>query len=85
MANSNKNSPEGVAETTAAHPTVEARMGLCGTFSKSNPNSPIPDLGPNVRILPGASRRPMSVDAKANKRASRTRIEQGELDYTAYI
>jgi hypothetical protein len=84
MEYSNKNSPERVAETTAPHPTVEARMGLRGTFSRSNPNSPIPDLGPNVRILPGASR-PMSVDAKANKRASRTRIEQGELDYTAYI
>ncbi|KAE9377975.1 hypothetical protein N431DRAFT_399232 [Stipitochalara longipes BDJ] len=54
-------------------------------ISNSNPNSPMLDIGPNMRIVPGALRRPISVDAKANKRASRVKIERGELDYAAYI
>jgi axial budding pattern protein 2 len=51
----------------------------------SNPTSPEPDMRPNMRIVPGASRRPISVDGKANKRASKGKIERGDLDYTAYI
>jgi axial budding pattern protein 2 len=54
------------------------------TGSKSNPNSPMLNIGQNASILPGASRRPVSVNAKA-KRASRAKVEGGELDYTAYI
>jgi axial budding pattern protein 2 len=54
-------------------------------LSSSNPNSPMLDIGPNMRIVPGASRRPISIDAKENKRASRARIEEEELDYAAYI
>jgi axial budding pattern protein 2 len=53
--------------------------------SSSSPNSPMLDIGPNMRIVPGALRRPISVDAKEKKRASRARIEEGELDYAAYI
>jgi axial budding pattern protein 2 len=65
--------------TSAAAQTMPGFIG-----SKSNPNSPMLNIGQNARILPGASRRPVSVDAKA-KRASRARVEGGELDYTAYI
>jgi axial budding pattern protein 2 len=54
-------------------------------LSSSNPNSPMLDIGPNMRIVPGASRRPISIDAKENKRASRARIEEEELDYAAYL
>jgi axial budding pattern protein 2 len=62
--------------------TAQTMPGFIG--SKSNPNSPKLNIGQNARILPGASRRPISVDAKA-KRASRATVERGELDYTAYI
>ncbi|KAH8782592.1 hypothetical protein BGZ57DRAFT_260926 [Hyaloscypha finlandica] len=54
-------------------------------ISNSKPNSPMLDIEPNMRMVPGASRRPISVDAKANKRSSRAKIERGELDYAAYI
>jgi axial budding pattern protein 2 len=54
-------------------------------ISTSNPSSPMLDIGPNIRMVPGASRRPISVDAGSNKRASRAKIEEGELDYAAYI
>ena len=82
---SEKDSPERPPQIAVTEPKVEAHVDFGSTFSRSNPNTPLPDLGPNARILPGALRRPMSVDAKANKRASRAKIEQGELDYTAYI
>ncbi len=54
-------------------------------LSSLNPTSPMLEIGPNMRMGAGASRRPISVDAKANKRASRAKIEGGELDYAAYI
>jgi axial budding pattern protein 2 len=54
-------------------------------ISNLKPNSPMLDIEPNMRMVPGASRRPISVDAKANKRSSRARIERSELDYAAYI
>jgi axial budding pattern protein 2 len=70
------------AEESEKTTSGAAMPGFIG--SKSNPNSPMLNTGQNSRILPGASRRPVSVDAKA-KRASRARVEGGELDYTAYI
>jgi axial budding pattern protein 2 len=54
-------------------------------ISGSAANSPMVDIGPNMRMVPGASRRPISVDAEANKRGSKAKIERGELDYAAYI
>lgn len=38
-----------------------------------------------MQMVTAASRRPISVDANANKRASRAEIEGSELDYAAYI
>jgi axial budding pattern protein 2 len=54
-------------------------------ISTLNLSSPMLDIGLNMRMVPGASRRPISVDAGSNKRASRVKIEEGELDYAAYI
>jgi len=74
---------EGSEKATSA--AAQTMPGFIG--SNPNPNSPMLNIGQNARILPGASRRPVSVDAKA-KRASRARVEggdPGELDYTAYI
>jgi axial budding pattern protein 2 len=70
------------AEESEKATSAAAMPGFIG--SESNPNPPMLNIGQNARILPGASRRPVSVDAKA-KRASRARVEGGELDYTAYI
>jgi axial budding pattern protein 2 len=67
---------------TLAGAQSKATPGSVG--SKSNTDSPMLNIGENARIVPGASRRPVSVDAKA-KRASRARVEGGERDYTAYI
>ncbi|KAI9048514.1 hypothetical protein LZ554_007348 [Drepanopeziza brunnea f. sp. 'monogermtubi'] len=48
--------------------------------SKSTPNSP--EVGRAARIVRGAGRRPVSVDARA---ATRVVTQRGEIDYTAYI
>jgi len=75
-------SPEVVfaAAQSKIKPSLIPNSGL-----KSSLNSPMPDIGSNARIVPGAVRRPISVDAKTNKRASKAKVETGEMDYTAYI
>lgn len=54
--------------------------------SASNPVSQRPGSSSGIRFMMGAARRPLSVDATANNRASRAVVERGDLtDYTAYI
>ncbi|KAE8445303.1 hypothetical protein EG329_013541 [Mollisiaceae sp. DMI_Dod_QoI] len=63
-------------------PNTDRRPGP----SASNPISPRPGkLNSEMRLVRGAARRPLSVDATANNRASRARVERSELGYTAYI
>ncbi|KAF8864952.1 hypothetical protein BDZ45DRAFT_641915 [Acephala macrosclerotiorum] len=67
---------------------VQARSSLAwrpGT-SASNPVSPRPGTATSeARLMRGAQRRPLSVDARGNHRRSRSMAETGNLDYTAYI
>ncbi|CZR60372.1 uncharacterized protein PAC_10268 [Phialocephala subalpina] len=67
---------------------VQARSNLAwrpGT-SASNPVSPRPGTATSeVRCMRGAQRRPLSVDVRANHRPSRSVVERGIVDYTAYI
>jgi hypothetical protein len=79
--------PEDSPEVAMAA-TAQARASLIAVTgsSMSNPNSPMPDIGPNARVAPGTLRRPVSVNGKATgKRSSRVGVEGGSRDYTAYI
>ena len=80
-------SAEEMSEVNAAalQAMSASNFTMGATISNSKPSFPMLDIGPNMRIVPGASRRPISVDAKANKRASRAKIEGVEMDYAAYI
>jgi len=46
---------------------------------------PAVEMGPGARMVPGAGRRPISVDAKATKGSVRGKVERHETDYSAYI
>jgi axial budding pattern protein 2 len=74
-----------IAEVTVALVMSKPNLLLRTKVSSSNSNSPLLGIRSNMRMATGASRRPISVDANANKRASRAKIEGGELDYAAYI
>lgn len=74
-----------VAEETAALAMSKPILVLRTKVSSSNPNSPLLDIESNSRMVTGASRRSISVDANANKRASGEKMEGGEFDYAAYI
>lgn len=78
-------STEDLPQLNEAAAQLKGKANLIPMPLNSNPNSPMIDMGPNMRMVPGASRRPISVDAKANKRASKAKIERGDMDYTAYI
>lgn len=78
-------STEDLPQLDEAAAQLKGKANLIPMPLNSNPNSPMIDMGPNMRMVPGASRRPISVDAKANKRASKAKIERGDMDYTAYI
>ena len=66
-------------ETATAHRYTLAPS----TALKSHPTSPMPpDLGPNVRMMSGRGKRPLSVSAAENQGSVRAIIES---DYAAYI
>jgi hypothetical protein len=63
--------------------TAERRLLAPGTALRSHPASPLPpDIGPNARLVEGKGKRPLSVDAGANKGSVRAVVEG---DYAAYI
>ncbi|KAH7419926.1 hypothetical protein BKA64DRAFT_29278 [Cadophora sp. MPI-SDFR-AT-0126] len=59
---------------------VEPNFGHGYGNSRSTPATP--EIGRAARIVSGAGRRPMSVDASGTKRIT---TQRGEMDYTAYV
>ena len=82
-----KNETLSAAQVTIAEAEPSSLQPRLCSLATSTPNSPMVDIGSNARMRSARGRRPISVDAKATRRASRAVVEhpKGEPDYAAYI